>query len=85
MASNRAAESCAPATAPADTPTAIRPNSRSPEFTLKRSVAKAQNCVTAMTLKRLPHTKKAKPIRQPARLARQKSSRWLTKKALTSR
>jgi hypothetical protein len=50
---------------------------------LKRSVANAQNWVTAMTANRLPQMKKANPKRQPACPARKKSSRWLTKKPLT--
>jgi hypothetical protein len=73
-----------PAQAPADTPTAMTPKRRVPVPTSSRSVAKAQNCVTAITAKMLAQTKKAKLKRKPKLPMTWKTTRFSAKKPMTN-
>ena len=61
----------------------MTPKRRWPLLTLKRSVAKAQNCVTHMTPKRLAQMKKGSPMRSPAWPSRKKITRLAAKNAPT--
>ena len=62
----------------------MTPKSRVPDFTSSRSVAKAQNWVTAITAKMLAHTKKTKLKRIPACPTRENATRLSAKNAMTN-